>query len=218
MALSSMTIIGNQTHYGMFAPPGLSPLGQVLEISLMANATLPFIIVSASIPPFFSDSYDYRDPLFDPPLPVFPQAYGFNHLLLSNTSAAMLDTLLPNYVAKVQALLDPTEAWHITAIVHGTVSTYNNAVESHRNDSAWWTQWHSDGGLQSHVLYNGWNIALLGNQNSAVQLVKGSCNATALPRDNQLIFTHNHLALNDWFMPQLLKYLGPFSTIRNSSH
>ncbi|KAK5247250.1 hypothetical protein LTR16_006806, partial [Cryomyces antarcticus] len=26
MALSSMAIMGNQTHYGMFAPPGLSPL------------------------------------------------------------------------------------------------------------------------------------------------------------------------------------------------
>jgi hypothetical protein len=58
------------------------------SVSLGFNATIPFLVASSSD---------------DVPLPFanLPVAYGFNTLLRSNTSAAVLDAPLPDYLSSV---------------------------------------------------------------------------------------------------------------------
>ena len=110
--------------YGLTAPAGLqesSAGGQGL--SFMANATLSF----------------YSATCKDPVIPSFPQAYGFNTLLLSNESSAKLDAPFPDYVESIQGNLRVGEAYVLTAPVHGTVTSYNNSIESHRDDDDFWS-------------------------------------------------------------------------------
>ena len=71
----------------MIGAPGLTR-NTVLKFgpSYMTNATLLFIMASA----------DYQN------LPPFPQTYGYNNLVISNTSSAFLDALLPGEVLLLQ--------------------------------------------------------------------------------------------------------------------
>ena len=110
---SSIEVPSGGHYYGMTGPPGLESLGTIGQY-LMTNASLPYIVASTP------------DPItgFEPPLPSFPQAYGFNTLLLSNTSAALLDAPQPVRVAEIQRMLDPRDTWYLHATVNGTV-TYN---------------------------------------------------------------------------------------------
>ncbi|ORY61619.1 uncharacterized protein BCR38DRAFT_411478 [Pseudomassariella vexata] len=107
--------VGNASYYGMFAPPGLQPLGNNLGIWLFSNATLPFAVAS---------SYGAVAPDFPTELPT---PYGFNVLMLSNESTAMLDIPQPDYVSAVQSKLAIGESWTVSAPVYGTVSTFNNS-------------------------------------------------------------------------------------------
>lgn len=88
----------------------------------MANATLPFITATQD----------------DPTFPSLPQAYGFNNLVLSNVSAAALDAPMPDYVTAIQRTLGVDESLYVTANVHATITTYNNSIESQRNDEDFW--------------------------------------------------------------------------------
>ena len=74
----------------------------------------------------------------DPPLPSFPSAYGYNTLLLSNTSSAKLDTPFHEYVRTIQERLVLDESYSLTADVYATVTSYNDSVESHRHDYDFW--------------------------------------------------------------------------------
>ena len=116
--------LGHHTSwYGITGAPGLTR-NTVLkfEPSYMTNATLPFIMASA----------DYLN------LPPFPQTYGFNNLVISNTSSAFLDAPLPDgFLALQQSLQeDTTSTYTLTANVHATVTTYNQSIETNREDDA----------------------------------------------------------------------------------
>ena len=110
--------------YGLTGPAGLQESSSGSRgLSFMANATLSFY------------SATYKDPI----IPSFPQAYGFNTLLLSNESSAKLDAPFPDYVESIQGNLRGGEAYVLTAPVLGTVTSYNNSIESHRDDEDFWS-------------------------------------------------------------------------------
>ncbi len=110
--------------YGLTAPAGLQESSaRSAGLSFMANATLSFY------------SATYKDPV----IPSFPQAYGFNTLLLSNESSAKLDAPFPDYVKSIQGDLRVGEAYVLTAPVLGTVTSYNKSIESHRDDDDFWS-------------------------------------------------------------------------------
>lgn len=109
--------------YGLTAAPGLTSYATLkFGPSYMANATLPFIMASPD------------------PTTQFPQTYGFNNLVISNTSSAFLDAPLPEQVLSLQQSLqkDITSSFTLTADVHATVTTYNHSIEESRGDDAFW--------------------------------------------------------------------------------
>ena len=71
-------------------------------------------------------------------LPPFPQTYGFNNLVISNTSSAFLDAPLRDEILALQQSLqeDITSTYTLTADVHATVTTYNHSIETNRDDDA----------------------------------------------------------------------------------
>ena len=122
---------GNSTHsfgnhtswYGLTAAPGLTSNATLkFGPSYMTNATLPFIMA----PP---DSTTQ-----------FPQTYGFNNLVISNTSSAFLDVPQPEQVQSLQQSLqkDTTSSFTLTADVRATVTTYNQSIEKNRDNDAFW--------------------------------------------------------------------------------
>ncbi|KAK6073779.1 hypothetical protein SCUP515_06701 [Seiridium cupressi] len=86
---------GNISYYGTLAPPGLESLGQSTGISMFTNATLDFATATSPT------SWEEQEPV----LPSGPQGYGYNVLLLSNSSSALLDMPQANYVNAVQSKL-----------------------------------------------------------------------------------------------------------------
>ena len=114
-----------QVDGSLFAPTGPPGLQNVGQLGIMANATIPFVAGSSDTTPFpdFSDG---------------PKAYGFNTLLLSNTSAAALDGPFPNDVAKIQLSLKHGDVATLNANVRATVANYNSTTETHRTDSSFW--------------------------------------------------------------------------------
>lgn len=133
---------GHSTHnfgyhtsgYGMTGAPGLTRT-TVLKFgpSYMTNATLPFILASADLLN----------------LPSFPQPYGFNNLLISNTSSAFLDAPLNIQPLQQSLQNDTTSTFTLAADVHATVTTYNHSIETNRNDDAFWDFYLSQIGLNS---------------------------------------------------------------------
>ena len=107
--------VRNASYYGMFALPGLQSIGQGFGITIFSNATLPFAIDTSA------------SKNVEPQLPTSPKAYGYNVLMLSNESVAILDIPQPEYVSRVQRLLAVGESWRVTARVLATVSRYNNS-------------------------------------------------------------------------------------------
>ena len=127
---------------------------QTLGTSLMVNATLPFTLATQE----------------DPPLPQFPQSYGFNTLILSNTSSAALDGPMPDYVAHIQRALGTDDSLYLTANVHATVTSFNESILNERNNSGFWDYYANlsnttdlENGLQFSNLYQGSTFALLIN-------------------------------------------------------
>lgn len=109
--------------YGIASAPLTA--NNVLNNSIyqMITATAPFMIASAS------DLVSPAD---------FPIAYGYNTLLLDNSSAAMLDMPMPNYVSSIQQNLAKNEFWNLSAPVNGILARYNSSTEIYRNDNAFW--------------------------------------------------------------------------------
>lgn len=89
---------------------------------------------------------------YDPgPYPdSFPRAYGYNTLLLSNGTAAILDMPTQATIAKAQALLQesPGEQWNITATVDAYVAAQDLESDFRTNDTTW------DGAVASSVYLN----------------------------------------------------------------
>ncbi|ETS82822.1 hypothetical protein PFICI_04698 [Pestalotiopsis fici W106-1] len=187
--IKGLDYISNATFYGMFLLPGQA--GVASGNSLFFNATQEFLVASNG----GSDNYE-------PPLPAFPDTYGHNVLLLNDTSTAMLDTLNPEYLSKVQELLAIGESWAVTAPVIGTVATRNEsktrdptgfssdfitACELARDKDDYWT-------FDSSDLYNHWSFfmmdrKLLSDQSTqyiglspnSIDLSSGSIDCEALP-------------------------------------
>ena len=146
---------GSEPYYGMTGPSGLSQAkSAVIGISLVVNATLPFVLATQD----------------DPVFPSTPQVYGFNTLLLSNISAAYLDAPMPAYVTSIQERLHVDETLYLSANVNATVTTYNASVDSRRNDSAFWGYYSQllntndlSGALLLSDIHNNWSFGLLDN-------------------------------------------------------
>ena len=149
-------------NYGLTAPSYIDSIG-LIGLSIMANATLPFMNAT----------------LNDPSLPEYPTPYGYNTLLLSNKSSAKLDGPIPDYVSDIQRSLKTNEAYTLNASVFATVTTYNNSIETNRDNDDFWnyylgmmggigdlsagneTALHS--AIVSSNLYNGKTMAVLLN-------------------------------------------------------
>jgi len=115
-------------YYGMTAPAGLSSGGMFkFGPTYMTNATLPFLLNSM---------------ITNLSALTMPPAYGFNVLSLSNTSSAYLDVPMPDYMQSLQTQLDETSSFKLTAQVHGTVTSYNDSIETNRNDPGFWDQFY----------------------------------------------------------------------------
>lgn len=138
-------------YYGMTGPAGLEDSGQWNGLSLMSNASLPFML----------RTYQDTDSIDETPMPL---SFGFNGLLLSNTSAAFLDGPMPEYVSELQQSLGVGESYELSAQVRGTVTRYNNTVESHRDvDDDYW-KYYDISKTTPLWMYNGWNLGMLFNQ------------------------------------------------------
>lgn len=110
--VKSADYVSIPTNYGMVAMPGLMATGQsATGLPQYFNATLPF---QASTSPVNGS---------EPPLPQFPNSYGYNILLLNGNSTAVLDILHPDFIAAVQDVLAVGESWVVSAPVVGTVAT-----------------------------------------------------------------------------------------------
>lgn len=119
MNIHTLDYFNNATYFGFFKPPGIV---SVTGISSFLNATA-----------LFRDATERAADDSEPPLPTFPQPYGYNILLLNESSAALLDTLHTNYIIAIQNLLAVGESWTITAPVLGTVATFNETATKNRS-------------------------------------------------------------------------------------
>ncbi|KIW89804.1 uncharacterized protein Z519_09233 [Cladophialophora bantiana CBS 173.52] len=107
-------------YYGLVPPP----LGtfNVMNNSIyyMINASVPYMVVSSSA----------RS------TPQFPAVYGFNTILLDNTSTALLDLPSPDFLTSIQQNLTDGDSWSISAAVDEIIARYNASTSSYRDNDA----------------------------------------------------------------------------------
>lgn len=159
------SLVNTESHYGLFGPPGLQPLGTNLGVSLFFNASLPFFVASAPI-------MNGTTIIDEPPLSNMSKVHGANTLLLSNDSTALLDLPQPDYVAALQASLGQNETYTIAADVFGTVTTRVEDFKSNGSSNStyiWYCQ--NSGALAWLDLYNGYYIVLFGYFDSGLQSI-----------------------------------------------
>lgn len=116
-------------YYGPTAAQGLKHAGGQ---TIMASAVHPYMAASRHDADF-------------PDLTKGTQAYGYNILLLSNTSAAALDSPLPNHISHLQSQLTNIATYYLEADVRGTVTHYNSTADSHRRDPSFWRKYFPTG-------------------------------------------------------------------------
>ena len=124
--------------FGLAGPPGLEN-NWATGVSYMVNATGPW----------YSATRD-KTGAIDPP--TFPAAFGFNMLMLSETSSAMLDIPMPEYIELLRRRLQrftTVPSLEISATVHATVSSYNDTIETLRNETTFWDPFRN---LQNNTL------------------------------------------------------------------
>ncbi|KAJ9612129.1 hypothetical protein H2200_003726 [Cladophialophora chaetospira] len=69
----------------------------------------------------------------------YPLAYGYNVLLLSNDSAALLDLPTNEYLQTIRSKFKDGETWQISASVNAYVATRNASAAEHlRTDDTYW--------------------------------------------------------------------------------
>lgn len=167
--------------WGLYAPPGLLPLGNNMGTILMYNASTPFLVASTNSTAKVIQ--DYNDPANDIPLPSsLPQAYGFNTLLLNTTAAALVDAPPPDWVQDVQAHLRTNEVWNVSATVLATVSSMNTSIEAHRaepmNSSFWSPNFGSADTNRWIWRQDGWGIGFSSNMLGYGQDMHGSSDSS----------------------------------------
>lgn len=146
----SVRVLEGETleNYGLTTPP----LGLY---SAVQNSV--FLATSASAH-FLATSRNFSQPSST----QFPVAYGFNMLLLDNSSAALLDMPESRSLMTAQRKLARNEFWHLSASVDATVARYNPSDEYKKNSTIWNQAF--DGSLyslNSFYQYNGYYFGLL---------------------------------------------------------
>ncbi|KAG9555566.1 hypothetical protein KCU71_g11987, partial [Aureobasidium melanogenum] len=154
--------------FGLYAPPGLLPLGWDSGTILMYNITMPFLMASTNqTAPRDAITSQLLDPNDEVDLPhTWPQPYGFNTLLLNDSAAALLDVPPPAWFTNVQNNLKGEDHMDISAPVLATVVSRNGSVDAHRNETAssqFWNGFGLDKGLFFQDLYNDWYIGMKPN-------------------------------------------------------
>jgi hypothetical protein len=126
-----------------FSPTVLPGLEKVSGLSMMANATIPYLNASApgTEPPDFAANKNVP--------------YGYNIIVISNTSAAALDIPMPQTISRLQNQLRSGEIYYLGSPVNGTVVTYNATAELHRDDADFWFRYTSLASLQIMNNYDG---------------------------------------------------------------
>ena len=133
-----INVSGNGTFYTPTYPYGLSNVGQ---LSAIANITAPFMAATAN------DSVTLNI--------TKPRAYGYNILLLSNTSSAAVDAPNQVFVRDLQNQLGNGVRYNLTAPVRALVATYNATAETHRNDTDFWDKYLNLTNMVSEPLQGG---------------------------------------------------------------
>jgi hypothetical protein len=86
----------------------------------------------------------------------FPKAYGYNTLLLSGDSAAILDTPTAPNISSTQNLLSEGEKLDIKALVDAYMATVDESSDFQTNDTTWYDAiTSSQDGLSTMYLYEG---------------------------------------------------------------
>ncbi len=114
--------------YGPTGPPGMQD--NISGPIIVANATAPFLSTTRDDNKLPSDHFQRS------------HVYGFNVVLLSNTSAASLDAPVPSRITALQQKLKELESIALRATVRGTVVRYNSTVDAHRHDKDYWDVFH----------------------------------------------------------------------------
>ncbi|KAL9052037.1 MAG: hypothetical protein Q9162_005656 [Coniocarpon cinnabarinum] len=140
--------------FGIVGPPGVKNVSQgAIGVSYFVNASIPFMSAASN---------DSEPPKFD----TLPQAYGFNTLLLSNTSVALLDAITPDRVTEYQQNLSGGAQVHVTAKVNATVVSYNDTIETRRDDKTFWNDFNMSE-PQILPLFNKFSVLFLANELNA---------------------------------------------------
>ena len=154
---SSLSLEGLPHSYGPTGPPGIN-IASHQGPTIMTNITLPFLAATSD---------DKTAPSFS----SLPQAFGFNILLLSKSSAAALDAPVPDFVSNIQRGLKSSETWQLRAPVNGLVATHNSSLDSYRDNPSFWNSPlipsmkgplnHHNGGLYTADIFNHWAVGFL---------------------------------------------------------
>ncbi|KAL9608324.1 MAG: hypothetical protein Q9167_006845 [Letrouitia subvulpina] len=127
---STATIMNNafpRPLYGL-SYPDLGPYASLSNpIYISMNANSGFLNASRDDREYFSGIN-------------FPLAYGYNTLILSEDSAALLDLPLPTYITEIQKRLVLNETWRVSADVDAIVATRNKSITSLRQDQIFLNQ------------------------------------------------------------------------------
>jgi hypothetical protein len=132
------------SRFGIFPPPGMGSLGWASGLIVFFNATTPFLNASTSSVLEADGGITYGP---DPPMPNYPQPYGFNMLVIDNETTAMLDAPPTDWTLKAQQSMEVDDSWNITASVLGTVTYVNNSVDAYQvqyteDGDPFWSYYH----------------------------------------------------------------------------
>ena len=200
--------------FGLSGPPGTQRLGNGL--SLMVNATLPFIVK-----------------------PSISKAYGSNMYVVSNDTTAMLDGPVPAYVSELRSGLTDSQSIEVSALVNATVGSARNPTDKARRNQSFGVEANSiplypgtfafltDPNNHSMIYVStsgrtGNDSETFGSQAVGVFLERRRCNGTwritrssidlqhascqNQPYGNQGVLTKNYMALEQ-YIPQLAEFL-----------
>jgi hypothetical protein len=161
---SISTTLIPQSSWGMYGHPGTQRFGLNRGMALMLNATTPFIEASTSDWNPSSAGVKYEDPIYDP---AIVQTFGYNILVINESTTAVLDMPSPEWIAEAQTRMKPGESWNVSATVLATGSVYNDTIDDHLYDdydtSSFWNGYNGQGGLAIVTLYDGWSLGLITN-------------------------------------------------------
>lgn len=113
--------------YGVLFPSigDWTPMNDPIYLQVSSNTA--FYTASANDTPILNGSSHY------------PIAYGYNVLLLSEDSAALLDLPTNEYLKTIRSKFNDGETWQLSASVNAYVAARNNsAAEAVRSDDAYW--------------------------------------------------------------------------------